>query len=235
VNRSTIIRLAIVVVLLLLLFWGCTRGGIGPKTEVRRTGPQNEGRFEDAPLSGNQGRMEREVDETTSAAEQEKAVIHPTHSSWIDNGVYEVFGEVENIGKATGKNIRTRVIFKNPSWFTRLAVVETPIDRPTLAPGQKSSFRARYSGNPNNVGGYVLMTVTDPPTTGFIETQEGDFQGLTTGTAARSDFIDESESPDSQASTGSKGAGRLEGPNWLLLLLLITGSVWGAFRYNQWR
>ena len=170
----------------------------------------------------------------TGAPEQDKAVIFPIHSSWVNHGVYEVFGEVENIGKATGKNIRTRITFKDISWFTRLAVVETPIDRTTLAPGQKSSFRARYAGNPENVGSYVLMTLTDPPTTGFIEPKEDDFMGLTTGTVPRSDLIDEAESPDSKASTGP-GAGGLEGPNWLLLLLLITGSVWGAFRYSQWR
>ena len=172
--------------------------------------------------------------EMTSETEQEKAVIFPTHSSWVSNGVYEVFGEVENIGKATGRNIKTRVVFKSPSWFTRLAVVETPINRTTLAPGEKSSFRARYPGDPNKVGGYVLMTVTDPPTTGFIEPKEDDFIGLTTETVARLDLSDDARSPDSKASTGP-GASGMEGPNWLLLLLLITGSVWGAFRYSQWR
>lgn len=233
-NRSTIIRLATVAVLIALLLWGCARGGVGPKTEVQRTGEQNEGRFEDAPLSDNQSLMEKEMPDMTSATEQKKAVLFPTHSSWVSNGRYEVFGEVENIGQATGRNIKTRVIFKSPNWFTRLAVVETPIDRTTLAPGEKSSFRARYPGNTKNVGGYVLMTVADPPTTGFREFDQEEFIGLTTGTAAGVELYNGSES--SNTTDGASAGGRgLEGPDWRILLLLITSSVWGAFRFNQWR
>ncbi len=234
-NKGIIIRLAIVVVLSVLLLWGGARGGVGPNTEIQRTGETNEGQFGDAPLSDNQSRLEREMPEMTSATEQEKAVIFPTHSSWVnDAGNYEVIGEVENVGKATGRNVRTRIVFKSPSWFTRLAVVETPIDRRTLEPGEKSSFSARYPGDANHVGGYVLMTVTDPPTTGFREFEQEEFGGLTTGTVVGLELYDASQSPDTTVSV-TPASGGLAGPDWRILLLLITGSVWGAFRFNQWR
>ncbi len=223
------------VIVLSFVFWGCSRVELGFKTEVQREGSQETPGFEDAPLSSNQSIFEREMEELRSATEQEKAVIMPiSHSSWINNGVYEVFGEVENIGERPGRNILTRIIYKDPTWFTRLAVVETPVDRPTLAPGQTSAFRSVYRGNPRHVGSYVLMTVTDSPTTGFIEDSGDDFRGDTTATAAVLQISgdDEDSRGGRKASADDDG---LAGPNWLILLLLITSAVWGAFRYAQWR
>lgn len=233
-NRRRITQLAVALLLLFVLtFWGCARIA-NYKTPVKRTGPRANNKLDPTPLPKNQAGLERPTRKLISPTEQDKVIIFPVqHSSIIRNDSYVVFGEVENRGKVTGHNIITRVVFKDPSWFTRLAVVETPIDRPTLEPGQKSTFSATLKGvPPTRVGSYVLMTVSDPPVPPSAQ------DTTTTGLIGYATDLGETVRDRLGISSGRDGrTGDSNGdePDWLLLLLILTSGGYGGWRFLQWR
>jgi len=236
VRVRKVVQPVVILLLVLLAFWGCDQI-TNRETPIKRTGPETKGGFSDAPVSPNQTLMEDEMAEMTSPTKQPKAVIMPTsHSSWVKNGVYEVFGEAENVGKATGNRIRARVIVKSPGWRERLKTVETLIDRSTLAPGQKSSFRVRFDGvDPNDIGSYVLMMIVEPSETTFVVGPGQELQANAQG--LRGETLSEKEArlrrDDSQSTGGSQD--KEDAPDWIVLLLISTGALWSVFRYRQWQ
>ena len=158
-NKRSLLQVIIIIILLLLLaFWGFSALQGGAREIVWKNRPK-QGKFEDAPLSTNQTLREEPIEPSNSPPEQLKPILRPvSHSGWLNQGVYEVFGEIENEGLATARQVKAKAILKDGDW-RRLAELETLVDRPTLAPGQKSKFKVVFRGkDAKKVGSYVLMT-----------------------------------------------------------------------------
>ncbi len=162
-KKRSIVQLLVVLLLVLLLAFAAAQWMMDDGERRVTTGGPKDGGFEPAPLSKNQTILEEPIVDPGSPTQQPKHILRPiSHSGWVNGDVYEVFGEIENEGVITARGIRLRVHFKDAKW-RRLGIVEVPIDRPTLAPGERSSFRVIFrDGNPNLVGEYILMTLTRP-------------------------------------------------------------------------
>lgn len=115
--------------------------------------------LEDTVTPNDEGMAAPPETEGEVATEEQKAIIGVTnHSGWINNGYYEVFGEIENTGQKTGRGISLHVLFKDGNFVT-LATVDGPADQPVLRPGEKSSFKIILKNKDKSilVGSYVVL------------------------------------------------------------------------------
>lgn len=158
-NRRAVIQVLIILLLVLLLvFWAL--GAPGSRKRIVRRGVPNAGKVEtdNARMPLDETVLEKDEEMSQAPPEEKKPVTEAvSHSGWVNNGAYEVFGEVKNVGNNTARQVKARVIFKNGKW-ERLGEVENLVDNPTLAPGQKSGFKVVFkTGDPKTVGSYVLL------------------------------------------------------------------------------
>lgn len=158
-NRRAVIQVLIVLLLVLLLaFWAL--GAIGNHKRIVRKGPPETSKIDtgNARIPLDERILDGEEAKSQSAPEEPKPIPQViSHSGWFNNGAYEVFGQVQNVGSVTARQVKAHVIFKNIVWV-KLGEVESLIDNPTLAPGQKSNFKVAYKGgDAEDVRTYVLL------------------------------------------------------------------------------
>jgi hypothetical protein len=152
INKRAVAQLLIILLLIVLVVFLAG----DPIEKVRPL--ESKPRFKDAPFSTREGMKEARIGKSGSPPEAPKAVIEPlSHSGWVNQGAYEVFGEVKNVGAATGRDVSAAVTLKDAEWNT-LGHADALIDRPRLAPGEKSAFKVRFrTKQPDDVKGYVLI------------------------------------------------------------------------------
>ena len=102
--------------------------------------------------------------EALSASEERKPIVEMVNNSGIRNpsGYYEVFGQIQNIGLVTARNVRVRVTFRDAE-FDELALLEAPVDNRTLTPGERSNFKITLPDKKTSsrMGSYVALIVID--------------------------------------------------------------------------
>ncbi len=162
-NRRAVIQVLIILLLILLLAFGALAGLFKKKPTVRHDRPKY-GRVEtDVKLRPDQTIADEKEETAKAPPEEHKAIIEViSHSGWVKGKSYEVFGQVQNVGNATGRQIKAHVIFKGTDWI-KLGETERLIDIPTLAPGAKSDFKTALSiSDPKQVRTYVLLFTLGP-------------------------------------------------------------------------
>ena len=146
-NRRVVKEIIIILLLILLLIFGALSQPSGPKTVVDGGKGGRDVSSDDPDTSTDATIVEDAIEKSNSAPEENKAIVETvTHSSWFNNGVYEVFGVVENVGNITARQVTARVIFKGDNW-KRLGEIQTLVDNPTLVPGTRSDFKVIYTGS----------------------------------------------------------------------------------------
>jgi len=188
-NRRALIQVLIVLLLILLLAFGAIAGLFNQDRTSRRGNPKTgKTKTNKADLSTDEGLLEDEDELSKSLPEEAKPIVNAvSHSSWTNNGGYEVFGQVENIGNATGRQIKAHIIFKDVD-FQTIGEKEELIDIPTLGPGDRSGFKVTYkTGSPERIRSYVVI-ITQP-----LTRQSGGRSGQASAAGNRSDG---NETPD---------------------------------------
>ena len=157
-NRRAVIQVLIVLLLVLLLaFWALGKSG-NQRRIVHQGPPEAKVTTENAQVPLDETVLEAPEEMSQAPPEQQKPIPQAvSHSGWFNNGAYEVFGQVQNVGNITARRVRAHVIFKNIVWV-KFGEVESLIDNPTLAPGQKSNFKVAYKGSgAKDIRTYVLL------------------------------------------------------------------------------
>ena len=162
-NKRAVIQVLIILILIILLAFGALAGLFKQRTAVRRINPKTGKVDTNVKLRADQTMLEEKEEASKAPPEENKAIVEAvSHSGWVNNGSYEVFGQVENVGNATARQVKAHVIFKDVQW-AKVGETERLIDIPTLAPGAKSGFRvALKTNNPNQVRSYVLLFTLAP-------------------------------------------------------------------------
>lgn len=160
-RRATTITLLILLLILLLVAQSLLSP---PKIVKRPAGRQGASR------SSEDISRRRDIDSTfdeleaVSASEERKPIVEMVNNSGIQNplGYYEVFGQVQNIGFVTARNVRVKVTFRDSS-FEELALLEAPVDQRTLIPGQRSNFKVTLPDKKTSsrMGSYVALIIID--------------------------------------------------------------------------
>lgn len=160
-RRATTITLLILLLILLLV----AQALFSPPKIVKR--PNNK-RSGSGSFDGTSRR--RDIDSTfdeleaVSASEERKPIVEMVNNSGIRNpsGYYEVFGQVQNIGLVTARNVRVKVTFRDAA-FDQLALLEAPVDNRTLAPGERSNFKITLpdKNTSSRMGSYVALIMID--------------------------------------------------------------------------
>lgn len=146
INRRVVKEVIIILLLILLLIFGALSQPGGPKTVVDGAKGGRDIASDDLTISSDASVVEKAIEESDSPPEENKAIAEVvSHSGWHNNGGYEVFGVVENVGTLTARQVTARVIFKGNNW-RRLGEVQTLVDNPTLVPGARSDFKVVYTG-----------------------------------------------------------------------------------------
>jgi len=94
-----------------------------------------------------------------SLTEEPKAIIRViNHTGWLNEGIYEVIGEVENTGALIARGVSFHIIFKD-GLFRTLIEVDGPADKTTIGPGDKSTFKIKLDDKEKSelVGSYIVV------------------------------------------------------------------------------
>ena len=160
-RRTTIALIMLLLLLLSLVVLAVTRP---PFINIEKTSPPPEPtgklpseRFRDSPVDD--GKPPLPEGEEGSLTEEPKAIIRViNHTGWLNEGIYEVIGEVENTGALIARGVSFHVIFKD-GLFKTLVEVDEPADRTTIGPGDKSTFKIKLNDKNKSdiVGSYVIV------------------------------------------------------------------------------
>ncbi|HEX21608.1 MAG TPA: hypothetical protein ENH19_03025 [Actinobacteria bacterium] len=158
-NRRIVISLILLLLLILLL---AGEANLWPPKRIVKKTPKKSNynlSLQSNKIPLDEGISAPPETEGESASEELKpivAVLH--HSGWMHNGYYEVFGELENTGQLSARNVSLHVIFKDGA-FNTVATVNGPADHRTIAPGQMSKFKVvlKSKENSSKVGSYIIL------------------------------------------------------------------------------
>ncbi len=157
-NRRVAVEVLIVLLLVLLLvFMALSKPQ--KRTRIDGDAPKTSGvPTDDLSVPLDATIREEPIDPADSPPEENKAIAEVlTHSGMVNEGTYEVFGVVENVGEITARQVTAVVTFKSIKWKL-LGKKQTLVDRPTLAPGEQSRFRVILkTDNARDVASYVLL------------------------------------------------------------------------------
>lgn len=147
----------IVLLLGLLLAFGIL-GNLKQKVTRREVTPRLGKNVSEAPVGPGESVMEEPVEPIKNPPEEAKPVIESlSHSGWVNNGAYEVFGEAQNNGNRVARQVKANVLFKNGSW-EKVGEASAFVNSPTLAPGQKTAFKVVFrTREPDKIGSYVIL------------------------------------------------------------------------------
>ncbi len=157
-NRRVVKEIIVILLLILLLIFGALSQPGGQKIRKGDDKPTRDVASDDLPISNDASVVENAIEKSDSSPEENKAITEAfSHSGWLNNGAYEVFGVVENVGTITARQVTARVIFKSNDW-KRLGEVQALVNNPTLVPGARSDFKVFYRGrDAADVKTYVLL------------------------------------------------------------------------------
>ncbi len=165
-RRTTIALVMLLLLLIALVALAATRPPIIKEVVELEKVPDEDGRlpgprYRNSPVDD--GKLPLPVGDEGSLTEEPKAIIRViNHTGWLNEGIYEVIGEVENTGALIARGVSFHVIFKDGS-FRTLVEIDGPADKTIIGPGDKSTFKIKLNDKEQSeiVGSYVIVPQLD--------------------------------------------------------------------------